>query len=97
MLNKSCGECILAGCGWCGPVQEKANKFDSCVAGDKNGAYIKSSCDAKFSVEPTYCRYARVIPKWLIPVIVVVLILTAALVIATYVVDWKKRVTKKGF
>jgi len=86
----SCGECLLSGCFFCDP---NATTTDNsyCVAGNIT-PYISNTCmkDGWNSSRLQNCRHDHPAATPLVAATIVVLILIAILVIATYVVDWKK-------
>jgi len=82
----SCGECLLADCFWCRP-----NGTYFCVAGFE-APYIPTTCTSSGwnSTNIVCCRRAHPTSTALVAATVVILVAIAILVIATYIVDWKK-------
>eukprot|EP01127_Copromyxa_protea_P003294 TRINITY_DN13127_c0_g1_i1.p1 TRINITY_DN13127_c0_g1~~TRINITY_DN13127_c0_g1_i1.p1 ORF type:complete len:432 (-),score=95.11 TRINITY_DN13127_c0_g1_i1:61-1356(-) len=89
----TCGECLLAKCFWCNPN----STTPVCVAGSVT-PYVASTCTASGwnNGQLLKCRIEHPAATWLIASTIVVLVVIAILVVATYVVDYKKGKASSG-
>lgn len=90
---QTCGECLLAKCFWCNPN----STAHVCVAGSVT-PYVASTCTASGwnNSQIEKCRNEHPAATWLIASTIVVLVVIAILVVATYVVDYKKGKASSG-
>jgi len=88
----TCGECLLASCYWCNP-----NGTTFCVAGAAL-PYIPSTCTFQgWNVNDIVCcRRSHPTSMGLVVATIIILVAIAILVVATYIVDWKKGKASSG-